>query len=135
MMAKLNVNLSFRNQWDSEPTVTSVSATATKSATIDYLSKLVTATGTAEAVALSSKANNAWSGLQVPQSGVHTITITIGGKDYVFTNPTDIPLAAGKYTTVNLIVGRDKIELASAITINDWTAGSTIDNGEAQTDD
>ena len=129
-MAMLNVNLSFRNQWDGEPTVTAVSATAKKSATIAHLTGLVTASGTAEAVALTSKANNAWSGLQVPQSGVHSVTVTIGGKDYVYTHNSDIPLASGKYTTVNLVIGRDTIELASAITIDDWTNQGDAINGD-----
>ena len=133
-MAKLQVNLSFRTQWASAPTVTSVTATAKKTATVDYLSKTVSATGTAAPVALTAKSNAAWSGLQVPQEGVRTITIRIDDKDYVFTHTADIPLAGGKYTTVNLNVGRDKIELASAITISNWIAGSTISGGEAQDD-
>ena len=133
-MARLDVNLEFRNQWESAPTVTSVTATAKTTATVDYLSKtkVVSATGSAASVALTAKNNAAWSGLQVPQEGVHTITIRIDDKDYVFTHSADIPLEGGKYTTVNLIVGRDKIELASVITISNWTAGTTISGGEAQ---
>lgn len=133
-LARLDVNLTFRNQWDTDPTVASVVATARKTATVNYLSKTLTATGTADAVALTSSSGAAWSGLQVPQEGVRTITIRIGDKNYVFTHTADIPLAGGKYTTVNLNVGRDKIELASAITISNWIAGSTISGGEAQDD-
>ena len=135
VMARLDVNLTFRDQWATAPTVSGVSVTAKKTASVDYLSdKPVTATGTAEAVALQAIDNAAWSGLQVPQSGVNTITITIEGKDYVFTHTADIPLVGGQYTTVNLIVGRSVIELGS-VSISNWTAGTTIDNGEAQTDE
>ena len=134
VLARLDVNLTFRNQWASAPEVTAVTATAKKTATVDYLAKALTATGTAEAVALTATSNAAWSGLQVPQTGVNTITIAIGGKDYVFTHASDIPLASGRYTTVNLVVGRDNIELSS-VSIKDWTAGTTIENGEAQTDE
>ena len=130
-MARLDVNLSFRNQWTTAPTVTSVTASAKKTATVDYLAKKVTATGDAAAVALKAKDNVVWSGLQVPQEGVRSLTITIDGTDFVFTHTADITLVGGKYTTVNLTVGRDRIELASDITIADWTAGSTL-NGEAQ---
>ena len=130
-MARLDVNLSFRNQWTTAPTVASVTATAKKTATVDYLAKKVTATGDAVGVALKAKDNVAWSGLQVPQEGVRTLTITIDGTDFVFTHTADIPLVSGKYTTVNLTVGRDKIELVSDITIANWTAGSTL-NGDAQ---
>ena len=44
--------------------------------------------------------------------------------------PSFIPLEAGKYTTLNLIVGRNKIELGE-VSINDWTEGTTIDGGQA----
>ena len=134
MLAKMFVNLTFRNQWSSEPTVSAITVTAKKTATVDYLAKALTASGTAAPVALTMDSNAAWSGLQVPQTDVRTITISIEGKDYVFTHTEDIPLAKGKYTTVNLIVGRDKIELGS-VSISNWVAGSTIDNGEAQTED
>jgi len=135
-MARLDVNLTFRTQWASAPTVSSVKATAKTTATVDYLSKtkLVSATGTATSVALTARNNAAWTGLQVPQEGVRTLTIRIDDKDYVFTHSADIPLAGGKYTTVNLNVGRDKIELASDIMISNWTAGTTISGGEAQDD-
>ena len=128
VLAKLYVNLSFRNQWSEEPTVTAVTATAKKTATVDYLTKAFTATGTAGPVALTAAVNNAWSGLQVPQTGVNTITVTIEGNDYVYTHTADIPLQGGKYTTVNLVIGRDQINLASEITISDWASqGDAID--------
>ena len=127
-MARLDVNLSFRNQWAETPAVTAVAATAKKSGTVNYLTKAVSATGSAASVALTAASNEAWSGLQVPQNGVKQITITIDGKDYVFTHTDDIPLSGGKYTTVNLVLGRDQIELASPITISNWTSqGGAID--------
>ena len=129
-LARLDVNLSFRNQWETTPTVTAVAATAKKTATVDYLSKTLTATGTAAEVALKAASNVAWSGLQVPQEGLRTITVKIDGKDYVYTHTADIPLAGGKYTTVNLILGRDKIELSSEITINDWTSQGDAIGGD-----
>lgn len=44
-----------------------------------------------------------------------------------------IALVSGKYTTVNLIVGRNEITLGS-VSINNWLEGSSINGGEAQTD-
>ena len=152
-MAKLNVNLSFRNQWtpqadlpattNVEAKVDSVFAMAKKSATIDYINKAVTATGESVKVPLNKVQNAAWTTLMVPQAGFRTIRIALKGNDdwlggngtYVFTPSADIPLVSGKYTTVNLIVGRDQITLdekAGGITITDWAAGSVINNGEAQ---
>ena len=133
-MAKLVVNLSFRNQWATAPTVSSVQVTAKSSATVNYLSKSLQAQGTAAGIGLTKIDNATWSGLQIPQEGVREITIDIEGKKYVFTHTQDIPLAGGRYTTVNLIVGRNTIDLES-VGISNWQEGDTINNGEAQTDD
>ena len=133
MVAKLCVNLSFRNQWATTPTVTSVSATAKKTATVDCLAKAVTATGDAAKLALVKESDAAWSSLEVPQTGFRTITVTIDGKDFVYTHTGDIPLESGKITTVNLLVGRDRID-PGAMTISNWITGTTIDGGEAQDD-
>ena len=130
-LAKLVVNLKFRSQWETEPTVTSVSAMAKKTATVDYLAKALTATGTAEAVALTATSNVAWSSLQVPQEGVRKVTLTIDNKEYVYESATDIPLKAGQYTTLDLMVGRDKIELGS-LSVTDWAAGTVLPDGEAE---
>lgn len=149
-MAKLNVNLTFRNQWTpgnppvkpyTEAKVKVLEATAKDNATIDYLKKTVTATGDATQLAMNKIQNANWTVLMVPQAGFRTITIKLEGNDewlggndtYVFTHSEDIPLESGKYTTVNLIVGRDQITLdKDGVVINDWAAGAVIDNGEAQ---
>ena len=128
VMAKLNVNLQFKNQWEPAPTVTSVTATARQTATVNLLAKAVTATGEAAKVDLAKTDNAAWSGLQVPQEGMTTVTVTIDGQAYVYTHTSDIPLASGKVTTLNLLLGRDRLELDSDISIADWTSqGDDID--------
>lgn len=149
-MAKLNVNLTFRNQWtpgnppvapNTEAKIKGLEVTAKDHATIDYLKKGVTATGDAAQLAMNKIENAQWTVLMVPQAGFRTITIKLEGNDdwlggndtYVFTHTADIPLVSGKYTTVNLIVGRDQITLdKDGIIINDWVAGEVVDNGEAQ---
>ena len=135
VLAKLNVNLTFRNQWETTPTVTAVEVTAKKTGSVNYLSKTLTASDseTPSGIALTKASDASWSGLQVPQN-VRNITIKIDGKDYTFKHTEDIPLESGKYTTVNLIVGRDQIEMGT-MSINNWKEGTTIDNGEAQTDE
>ncbi|MCD8318386.1 MAG: fimbrillin family protein [Paraprevotella sp.] len=135
VMAKLIVNLTFRNQWSSTPTVSGVKAPAETSATINYLTKTVTATQDAKQdVSLSTvSANTRYASIMVPQTGFNKIVITIDGKDYTYNSTTDIQLESGKYTTVNLIVGRDRIELGD-VSVNDWQAGNEINGGEAQTD-
>lgn len=143
-MAKLIVNLSFRNQWGTDdngdsvsPTVTSVNATAMTAATVDYVTAtgtVVTATGEQGAVSLpATTANTQYTSIMVPQTGFNTIAIVIDGKTYTFTHTADIPLESGKYTTVSLIVGRNQIDLGT-VSISDWTEGETITGGEAQTD-
>ena len=154
-MAKLNVNLAFRDQWtplpkedesapNVEALVASVVATAKKNATLNYLTKTVTATGEQVAVSLNKLANANWTSLMVPQAGFRTISINLSGNDewlggngtFVYNASEDIKLESGKITTVNLIVGRNQITLApEGITITDWAEGETINNGEAQIPD
>lgn len=133
VMAKLIVNLTFRNQWDGTPTVTSVTTDNLKSkATVNYLTKSATATAdeATSIVLQAATANTKYHSIMVPQAGDNvTITIKIGDKDYIYTG--NMKLEKGKYTTVNLIVGRDGITLGG-VSINDWGAGTTIDGGEAQ---
>jgi len=152
-MAKLNVNLKFRNQWTAqedlpgdpnvEAKIAAVYATAKQTGFINYLEKSVTPEGDAYPMPLNKTANASWTSLIIPQEGFRTITIYLDGNDewlggngtYVFTHSADIPLESGKVTTVNLIVGRDQItldEAAGGISITDWAAGEVIDNGEAQ---
>lgn len=152
-MAKLNVNLKFRNQWtpqedlpgdpNVEPGIVGVFATAKQTACINYLEKAVSPTGDAAYMPLNKITNATWTSLIIPQEGFRTITLYVdfdGTKrmlyeTYVFTHSADITLESGKVTTVNLIVGRDQITLDEAeggITITDWTTGEVVNNGEAQ---
>lgn len=137
MMARLQVNMNFRNQFSGTPTV-AVVAKAANGCTVDYLAGSVKA-GEQGSVALPKLAAPAegyalsHGSLMIPQMGFRTVVLTIDGTDYVFTNGEDIQLASGKTTILNLTVGRDKIELASDISIVDWTSGSTL-SGEAQDD-
>jgi hypothetical protein len=124
-MAKLNVNLKFRTEWDVTPSVSGVTVTARKTATVNYLTKAVTATGAPEAVDIPAAATAAtgyalsFSGLQVPQEGVRRVAVIIGGKEYVYESATDIPLVGGQYITLNLEVGQDFIRLGS-MEVADW---------------
>lgn len=133
-MALLNVNLQFRNQWLATPTVTSVVATAATSCTIDYLAKTY-ATGAQQSVAMPATATAAgyalsYKSIMIPQTGFRTVVITIDGQPYTYTHTADIPLEAGKFTTLNLIVGHDRIDLGT-VSINDWQPGDVITGGNA----
>ena len=133
-MATLNMNMNFRTQWSETPAIASCVATAASTATIDYLAQTVTA-GTQATVSLPAVAAlqsfaATYSSIMVPQTGFRTVTITIDGQPFTYTHDADIPLEAGKYTTLNLIVGRNKIELGE-VSINDWTEGTTISGGQA----
>lgn len=133
VMAKLIVNLTFRNQWATTPTVTNVTTGNLKSkATVNYLAKsaTVTAEGATNIVLPVTTPNTKYQSIMIPQAGEGaTITIKIGEKDYIYTGT--VKLEGGKYTTVNLIVGRDGITLGS-VSINEWGEGTTINGGEAQ---
>ena len=129
LMAKLRVNLTFRNQWTETPAVTSVTAFAMTAATIDYLAKTVTATGNDAANGMTAvTANTQYEALMVPQE-CKKVSIVIGDKTYTYNG--SITLASGKVATLNLNVGRSEITL-EGITVNPWTNGATVNGGEAE---
>ena len=133
VMAKLVVNLTYKNQWGTEgPTVDKVVVgNAVKKATINYLTKVVTPSTTAkEDFSLPEITENTkYVSVIIPQEDVKQLTIVIGGKNFVYDNGTPFKLESGKITTVNLEVGRDEIKLGD-VKITDWENGSTF-SGEA----
>ena len=137
VMAKLVVNLSFRNEWTIAPEVASVTATACTEATVNYLEnpvEVTPATGQNLVVIPFTGTSASFAGIMIPgQSGFRTINVTLeNGKVYTYTHSADIDLQPGRYTTVNLVLGRDRIKLDDAgISVSDWENGTSIDGGEA----
>lgn len=137
VMAKLVVNLSFRNEWTIAPEVVSVTAVACTEATVNYLEnpvEVTPATGQNLVVIPFTGTSASFAGIMIPgQSGFRTINVTLeNGKVYTYTHPSGIDLQPGRYTTVNLVLGRDNIKLDDAgINVSDWENGTSIDGGEA----
>ena len=135
VMAKLLVNLTYKNQWGTEgPTVDKVVVgDAVKSATVNYLTKVVTPSAVAENKANfdmpAITANKQYASIIIPQDGVQKITVVIGGKNFNYDNGTPFKFESGKVTTVNLVVGRDTITL-NEVKITDWETSTPI-TGEA----
>ena len=135
VMAKLLVNLTYKNQWGTEgPTVDKVVVgDAVKSATVNYLTKVVTPSAVAEDKANfdmpALTANKQYASIIIPQDGVQKITVVIGGKNFIYDNGTPFKFESGKVTTVNLVVGRDTITL-NEVKITDWEISTPI-TGEA----
>lgn len=137
VMAKLVVNLSFRNEWTTTPEVASVTTAACTKATVNYLEnpvEVTPATGQNLVVIPFTGTSASFAGIMIPgQSGFRTINVTLeNGKVYTYTHPSGIDLQPGRYTTVNLVLGRDRIELDDAgISVSDWENGTSIDGAEA----
>lgn len=138
VMAKVVVELTFRNQWDNM--TKSVEKVEFKNvatgASVNYLAKTVTAGQTrAESLAIPEVATDTrYESIFIPQSGVNTVVITIKSegntKGYTYKHSADFNFAGGKITTIKIVVGRNQIDLAD-VTINDWADGERIENGEA----
>lgn len=135
-MAKLVVNLHFRDQWGGTPEVESVKLEGYTTAEVDYMTKTVTGkeSGDVALNKLEAAPENfelVYSSIVIPSTDTRTIRIRIGGDDYVYNHDTYIPLQRGKFTTINLNVGRDAITLDN-VTISDWESQGDPINGEAQ---
>lgn len=136
-MAKLVVNLSFRDEWTIAPEVVSVTAVACTEATVNYLEnpvEVTPATGQNLVVIPFTGTSASFAGIMIPgQSGFRTINVTLeNGKVYTYTHPSGIDLQPGRYTTVNLVLGRDRIQPDNdGISVSDWENGTSIDGGEA----
>ncbi len=136
VMAKLVVNLTYKNQWGTEgPTVDKVAVgNAAKKATVNYLTKVVTPSAVAEDKANfdmpALTANKQYASIIIPQDGVQKITVVIGGKNFNYDNGTPFKFESGKVTTVNLEVGRDIIKLGN-VNISDWGSTGEPIKGEA----
>ena len=132
VMAKLVVNLTYKNQWGGIPDVEKVVVSdVLTDASVNYLTKAVTPAEIAK-VDLelpATTANSKYTTILVPQSGIQKLTITIGDKDYVYDNGSPFSFDSGKITTINLEVGRDEIIL-NDVKISDWEPGNTF-GGEA----
>ena len=127
MMAKLNVNVKYRNQWGGVPTGITVTAKAAAGGTINYLTKTITpGEVTAQVLVAAETAaegyDATYSSLCIPQKGVRTVEFYIDGQKLVYTHGEDLPLEAGKVTTLTLLVGKDKIALDDN-TVSDWEEG------------
>ena len=132
VMAKMVVNLTYKNQWGGTPTVKNVVVSdAVKEATINYLTKAVTPTATAQAdfEVPATVANTQYVSVLIPQNGIQKLAITIGDKTFIYDNGTPFNFESGKITTINLEVGRDQVIL-DEVKISDWENGTTI-KGEA----
>ncbi|MGL5731226.1 MAG: fimbrillin family protein [Bacteroidales bacterium] len=131
VMARLDVNLKFRNQFDGTPTVEKGYVNALSASTVNYLTQTVTAVGDVGTLNLTDTTPNTAYTIILPPQSIHTVAIVIDGKTYTYTNTEGFSLEKGKIQTLNLIVGRDQIELGSVV-VNDWGTGEVIEGGEAQ---
>lgn len=142
MMARLNINMNFRNEFGAAiPTPSEVKLYCGKEAAVNYLTQTVTAdayvfdaTKHIAMPALSTPVtgfDKSYSSIVVPQTGVNIVDIVIGGTTYRYEGVEDLPFTTGKVTTLNLNVGKDEITLAG-VTVGDWGDGGKIEGGEAE---
>ena len=144
MMAKLVVNLILPNNWESSLSYYSfaVSAATYQKATFNFLRQddhgmpIFNAAGMKKLTKLYDQApntpsmNRTYSRLLIPQSGVRNISVACieeyHTETYRYAHPEDIPLQAGKVTTVNLVF-RDDVILVGTVTLQDWVSSQDIE--------
>ncbi|MBP3756689.1 MAG: fimbrillin family protein [Prevotella sp.] len=131
LLARLNVNLTFKSQWETTPEDVTATYTAVADAIVNYWEGTSLPNGTAKVLPLSDATTApgfqySLHGIIIPQTGFRVITVNVEGKNYTYTHPGDIPLGKGMITTVNLIIGRQTIELGT-LSIDRWSDGGSFD--------
>lgn len=131
LLARLNVNLTFKSQWETTPEDITATYTAVTDALVNYWEGTSKPNGTAKVLPLSDATTApgfqySLHGIIIPQTGFRVITVNVEGKNYTYTHPGDIPLGKGMITTVNLIIGRQTIELGT-LSIDRWSDGGSFD--------
>lgn len=143
IMAKVNVNLTYRNQWGLDgdgnnivPTVTSVQLVgAASKATINLLKREVKPDNgnLCDQELPVVVANKEYSSIVIPQTDVHSVIVVIEGKKYTYNHATSIKFESGKVTTINLMVGRDEIKFrGSEVSITPWNVATDSIEGDAK---
>lgn len=127
-MAYMIVELSYGDQWGIDgPTVDKLTMkNVATSGTINYL-KQEAVPGTAREDIEMQPTNPNWQYVtrMFPQSGLNTIVISIEGKDYTYTHPSDFTCTAGHITSIRLKVGRDKVTFGS-MSITGWEVNDAV---------
>ncbi|MFI3331266.1 MAG: fimbrillin family protein [Rikenellaceae bacterium] len=133
MTSKVTISLSFRDQFDTTPSVSEVNITAKNNAEVDILNQTTSATGSAVAFKIAeTTANTNYEGVIIPQ-GIQYINIVIGSDTYTYDHGSVFTLVQGKNHTISLTVGKDKVELdGDSITIGSWQPGDSITDGDAE---
>ncbi len=137
-MAKLQVNLKFRNQFGpGGPAPESVTAALVGKGTaaVNYLTKVVTPTGDEVSVEMAPIATEegyamSFSGIQIPQKATK-IVVTVGETTFSYTHPEPLPILSGKVTTLGFNVGQDVITLES-VSVDPWVFDEPLTGGEAE---
>lgn len=130
IMSRFIVNLSYRNQWGGKnPIVEKVElGNVATDGVVDYVRETVnTASNATRRDIEMPYTTQYWQyyTIIVPQDGVNTVRVTIDGKEYTYTHPTDFPLEEGLSTMLDLNVGRDKITLGG-MSINIWDSDDNL---------
>lgn len=131
LMAKVHLNLNFRNEWENTIESVAVDCQAVDACTVDYLALSSTPVGNQTSIKLSQTTtvqgfDQSWQTIMVPQENFREITISVNGKHYTYTHPEDIPLRRGCVTRINLIIGLNVIELGT-IKIDGWESEYSLD--------
>ncbi len=133
LMAKLHINLNFRNQWETTPSA--VKLYCSKEAEVGYWDRTVKAysndKNNPSFIQMPEVSAGSYASVVIPQYDVNCVDIIIDGTTYRYTGVESIPLECSKVTTLNLNVGKDGVTLGG-VTVGDWTNGTTIPGGEAE---
>lgn len=138
-LSKLTVNIRYgteMTQGGATPSLTSVTLGETLTEySLSLTNGSVTASGSKSGItmmpsdATATGYNKSAEAILVPQTAAFTITVTIGDRTFVYNNA-DFDFSSGNAYTLNLLVGKDIVNIGD-ITASTWT---TNDGGGLETE-
>ena len=144
LMAYLRVEVTLRSEYEQSIEADKVEVKAYTNGRVDYTKEIDGAPDYQQMVTnangarvkewlLARTETNKFASYMIPQEGVPGVTVNVRGREYIYNYRdasglvANLPLEAGRITTLKLTLGRDVLTLGS-ITVKDWEEDAVVED-------
>ena len=144
LMAYLRVEVTLRNEYEQSMEADKVKVIAYTNGIVDYTKEIDGTPDYQQMVRIANSVmtkewrlakteTNKFASYMIPQEGVPGVTVNVRGREYIYNYRdasglvANLPLEAGRITTLKLTLGRDVLTLGS-ITVKDWEEDAVVED-------